>query len=842
MQNSFKELDEKINWFNFYSRYIKKYKKQNDELLGLCPFHEDSTASFTANLKTGKYNCFACGVNGNATTFLSKTLGIESNEAYKLLLKEAGLFQEPTTQKAKQPKYTVEEYCKEKQLSLSKITSCGLKNVGSCIAIPYYNCDGKEASMRLRFHPKSSKRFSWKKGSKTMLYGLWRLKDFTDNNLILVEGESDCHTLWQHGIQAIGVPGSSTFNPEWAEYLKGKDLYLNYEGGQGGDTFIRKTGEALFDAGFEGKVFKISCQAYGAKDPSDLHIKDNGAFTKHWAEIMQGAVPLDITKQQIEFPPMFPSAQVKLKTPSAWMANETGIFMFNAKSGEWELMCKTPIQINRRLRSVDSGEEKVEISFLRDRHWHNAIYPRSTIFTARSITALADIGVTVTSENAKHIVKFLGDLEAVNMDVIKKSDSVSQLGWHKNCFLPCMPGELTIDVDFASSRMIGAYKGKGELHEWVETMRQPRANNEILRFMIAASFAAPLLKILNHRNFFVHLWGDSKGGKTAALKAALSVWGDSEQLMTTFNATKVGLERLAGMYNDLPMGIDERQVVGNKQENVEVIVYMLSGGTSRVRGTKAGGIQAQRQWRTIALTTGEEPLSTEISQTGVSTRVLELYGIPFSNEADAEKMHSNVAQYFGTAGKAFIEQLVKIKADWLFENLKKIQEGLREKYPNKSMPHITSTAIVVLADMLVGEWLFNDEVAFDSSLSMGLNIVKGFEETKNADVIEKAREFIASWCMSNNAYFGGSDYTCYGTIDEDTYFIFPHIFSKVLTDAGYSEKKTKRGFAERGYIRIGKDGKFTIKKRMLGQLIRMIAFLIEIQNNADAINDDEEPF
>lgn len=148
---------------------------------------------------------------------------------------------------------------------------------------------------------------------------------------------------------------------------------------------------------------------------------------------------------------------------------------------------------------------------------------------------------------------------------------------------------------------------------------------------------------MKQRIFFVYNWGGSKGGKTAALKAALSAWGDPDRLMVNFNATQVGLERTAAFYCDLPLGIDERQLAGNNQGALEKIVYMIASGTGKIRGAKSGGIQTVHQWRTVALATGEEPLSTETSQTGVSTRVLEIYGGPFDNEQDAALMHQQAA-------------------------------------------------------------------------------------------------------------------------------------------------------------------------------------------------------
>lgn len=64
---------------------------------------------------------------------------------------------------------------------------------------------------RYRNHPSNPQRFTWKKGSKTILYGLWRLKQYTDDYIVLVEGESDAQTLWYYGVQAIGVPRCKQF-------------------------------------------------------------------------------------------------------------------------------------------------------------------------------------------------------------------------------------------------------------------------------------------------------------------------------------------------------------------------------------------------------------------------------------------------------------------------------------------------------------------------------------------------------------------------------------------------------------------------------------------------------
>ena len=134
---------------------------------------------------------------------------------------------------------------------------------------------------------------------------------------------------------------------------------------------------------------------------------------------------------------------------------------------------------------------------------------------------------------------------------------------------------MVLDIEPSMTRWATAYLKNGTLDAWRETMTQHR-NRYRFRFILASSFAAPLLAIIKQRIFFVYNWGGSRGGKTAALKAALSAWGDPERLMANFNATQVALERMAGFYCDLPLGIDERQLAGNKQEGLEKIVYIFS--------------------------------------------------------------------------------------------------------------------------------------------------------------------------------------------------------------------------------------------------------------------------
>lgn len=51
-----------------------------------CPFHQDKTASASANLRTGGYRCHACGEHGDLIAFHMKRTGLEFKACVRDLL------------------------------------------------------------------------------------------------------------------------------------------------------------------------------------------------------------------------------------------------------------------------------------------------------------------------------------------------------------------------------------------------------------------------------------------------------------------------------------------------------------------------------------------------------------------------------------------------------------------------------------------------------------------------------------------------------------------------------------------------------------------------------------
>lgn len=854
-------LDQVVDYRAEYTAVIQKYKITGDNLVGLCPFHQDRNDSFSVDLKTGKWHCFAEDEGGNFVTFWAKYQDIDTKEAYKEILARYGITPEherqaQSTNASGLGSYTLERYSFDKRLPADFLRDTCRVDTGrdrdgtEYLRMPYFFEDGKEAAIRKRY---AKKEFRWMRGSKgkICLYGEWGLPGIRKAGYaVLVEGESDTQTLWYLGIPAIGIAGASMFKDYQTIGLQDLKLYIHKEPDGGGDTFYRKLTHALADTGFTGEVYVWSCQSLGKKDPSDVYLahgKEEAA--KLIREALKRAKAVDLEAEMREEP--ITGAPLSLRTPEGWLFSDKGISWIDPKTHTPANVCRTPILLTQRLKSLETGDEKMEVAFKRDGEWQRAIYPRSVIFSSRSITTLADLGCTITSENSKNVVKFLGALESENIDIIPKNDATSTFGWQPGRrFIPGHDEGITLDIDPSQRGMAAAYCQNGTMERWIEHMA-PHRSREKFRFILAASFAAPLLRIVKQRIFFVYNWGGSKGGKTAALKAALSAWGDPERLMVNFNATQVGLERTAAFYCDLPLGIDERQLAGNNQGALEKIVYMIASGTGKIRGAKSGGIQTVHQWRTVALATGEEPLSTETSQTGVSTRVLEIYGGPFDNEQDAALMHQQAAMDCGWAGPAFIEHILQMDEREIVERYEDMQRYIRETSQGKNGSHIAGIAAVALADSLIDEWFFggNPRESVAEAKRMAASILINQVEANTTDVNENAVQFIVDWVLANRSYFGANAIgTCLGFTSEtgNTAYIFPSMLNQALTKAGYSPRKTMKYMAERDLIGTDTDRKtgkkqYSIIKWFGTRSARFVEFHIgKLAENKDAIDDADE--
>jgi DNA primase len=66
-------------------------KRQGTRWVGLCPFHQEKTPSFSVNAEMGVYYCFGCQRSGDAITFLREIDHLDFVEAVRALAERAGV-------------------------------------------------------------------------------------------------------------------------------------------------------------------------------------------------------------------------------------------------------------------------------------------------------------------------------------------------------------------------------------------------------------------------------------------------------------------------------------------------------------------------------------------------------------------------------------------------------------------------------------------------------------------------------------------------------------------------------------------------------------------------------
>lgn len=84
------EIRQRNDIVDVISTYVKLQKKGSNHM-GLCPFHNEKSPSFSVSQSKQMYHCFGCGVGGNVFTFIMEYENYTFVEALKSLGERAGM-------------------------------------------------------------------------------------------------------------------------------------------------------------------------------------------------------------------------------------------------------------------------------------------------------------------------------------------------------------------------------------------------------------------------------------------------------------------------------------------------------------------------------------------------------------------------------------------------------------------------------------------------------------------------------------------------------------------------------------------------------------------------------
>jgi hypothetical protein len=187
---------------------------------------------------------------------------------------------------------TLEDYSEGKKLPEDFLRGLGLRDVTylekPAVRIPYPDESGQEVAVRFRVSMNGTEKFRWRSGDKPVPYGLKLLGEARKAGfVVLVEGESDCHSLWFYEVPALGIPGANIWKEVWAAHLDGiEKIYAVIEPDQGGGTLREKLTkcEAIRE-----RLYLV--ELGGHKDPSALHLAGPGRFRERLEAYLEHAKP-----------------------------------------------------------------------------------------------------------------------------------------------------------------------------------------------------------------------------------------------------------------------------------------------------------------------------------------------------------------------------------------------------------------------------------------------------------------------------------------------------------------------------------------------------------------------
>lgn len=495
--------------------------------------------------------------------------------------------------------------------------------------------------------------------------------------------------------------------------------------------------------------------------------------------------------------------------------------------------------------NLETGLEKIKIAFYYKDKWNTVIVDKSVISSTQSIIKLSDLGIAVTSENAKALIKYLSEIENLNKDIIPIKTSISRLGWFEGDVLAPYNQEYEFDNEKDIPYLREKFGESGELKDWIDFFKERRKYNVISRLIMASAVASILLKRIKQSGFTLHIWGESEYGKTVACMVGQSIFGnpsqnDNKGIGINFNLTNAGLEYKLNLYNNIPLFINEMQHQKDAKD-YDKLLFMISEGKGKSRSTKNGGIARENSWNNVVITNGEKNIIKDNSNAGAYNRCISCEITEYSFEALSE-VADFVKENYGTP----IRQILKHLDEYDCKAIYKEKMDLLKDQDITNKQKILE-AIIMLGDKIVTDILFKDNFYLTEKDFENKTVRK-----KDVAIEERAYEAVKDWFISEQRHFleetsqdvetQDVKVEIYGRKLKDGFVaMIPNILKKVLSDNSYDYSEVLNAWKRKGYIQYEK-GRNTKNVRINGTNSKCIVLDMYKDIDLDEVGDFELPF
>jgi hypothetical protein len=348
-----------------------------------------------------------------------------------------------------------------------------------------------------------------------------------------------------------------------------------------------------------------------------------------------------------------PGARVWMQPYSRFRVTPRGVFApVEAGLFDWDRICKTPLApFAHSSMHVTDTDPRVHLNVLTEegKIQREIEIPREKI-SIRSVNAairvLTQYNIYVVRNDfaRSQIVEFLNFRPRA-----RKIVRVRATGWLRladgYCFvLPLVPPDLApisskpkgalvkrrstakpqpevivrLDRPIGSANRNYGFHVSGTIEGWQNKIAKPLEGCSNVALAVAVGFATPLFLFANEQTGGVNIYGPSSVGKSAADAIGESIYGlpstttninDVEPFGAKWaTASDVGIVALAQKRTDVGLFLDELGSAQSIREKIVEVIYILTGGTAKLRADSQGNLRQQSAFRTLLFSTGEIPL------------------------------------------------------------------------------------------------------------------------------------------------------------------------------------------------------------------------------------------
>lgn len=238
--------------------------------------------------------------------------------------------------------------------------------------------------------------------------------------------------------------------------------------------------------------------------------------------------------------------------------------------------------------------------------------------------------MTLDTTNAVNFGAFaMAFLNLLKKQRLEREDTVKPYGWSTD-----EKGEITgiaiggmhyksdgttEAVSGAEREQAGFYKPRGELPTWKKAASYLIRGRRDVQLMLAISMGAPLMRFTAQPGLVMNFWSTATGtGKSTAIRVAQNVWATQAAMTTMLDTDNAVCARVAeGQI--VPLLWDEIRIDAENQRTKTNLMFSIAQGKDKTRMRADTSVRVGKEWQTLMVCTGNQPLLHLLSGTNAAT-------------------------------------------------------------------------------------------------------------------------------------------------------------------------------------------------------------------------------